>query len=1264
MTRFRVLGPVEAWSDEHLLVLGGPQQLKLLAFLLLNANRAVSADAVIDAVWGSGRDGAAKRLQMGVVRLRKALAPLAEPDGSRLRTVTGGYLLEVGLAELDAEVFAEGVRAGRRALEEREPARASESLTQALALWRGPPLADVAFEEFAQPEIRRLEELRLVALETRIDADLQLGRHTELIAELEGLLAQHPTRERSASQLMTALYRSGRQADALDVFQRTRVRLAEELGLEPGPALRTIQAQVLSHDPALGGPTEMSDSRSGPSEDNRSGFVQPAAPGDAIAVAVERKGGGKRRKVVTVLLCDLTATGALGEELDPEALDRVMDRYWLEVRLVIEHHGGSVDTATRDTLAVFGVPQLHEDDAIRAVRAAAELRERLHGIAEETGPHLAFRAAVNTGLALISEDGKRAVGDAISIAAGLQHAADPDDILIGAETARLVRDAVEVEPLEPLKLKAKPEPVRAFRLLTVDPLAPGIKRHFERPLVDRQHELGLLRAAWRRTVDEPNCHLFTLFGTAGVGKSRLVSELFLSVSARAHVLSGRCLPYGEGITFWPLIEALTPLKERARQVLERLVRGGAATPEELFVEVRGLLESLAMDRPVILHIDDLQWAESMLLDLIDHVSDMSRGSPILVLCAARPELLEERAGWGGGKLRATTALLEPLETEDCELLLDHLGDGLLPGARATVIAACGGNPLFLEEMVALAREGDAITVPPTIHAVLAARIEQLPVQERRLLELAAIEGEIFHVSPLRAIAQEQLTGPLEASLTALVRKELIRPHQPVLEGDRAFRFRHLLIRDAAYDGLSKVTRAALHERYADWLEQQRRALAELEEIVGWHLEQAVRYHRELGLGTATELAQRAAEHLHIAGRRGAERGDTAAARSLLQRAHTLAPQGDASRTRIGVDLAEQLIEGNDLARVHELLEAAELDETAAPSAALVRFQWLARVRPHDAVRTIDSTLSGALERLSEAGDERGLAEAHMAAVSVHWMACRAKSAADHAWLAAEHAGNAGNAGLRSRALGWYLLTLMKSPASAATIEKEIETVRRADSAAYLDAFIEFVRAELARLDGRFDDSRRLNHRAIELWGSMEIHVLAAACWQGLAETELSAGDPASALSCLLRADAGLAHVGESGYRSTVQALLSRVYELLGEHQAARNSISLSDDWSPLEDRVNYAITQSVRARLALDEGMIDEAERWARSAVEQAYLTDLILHQAKTKLELARILAVRDSAQEAMAAARSAHTLYEAKGDRSGAAEAKALIDQLSASTS
>lgn len=251
MTSFRMLGPVEAWNDERRLVLGGPRQVALLVFLLLNANRAVSADSALDAVWGDERAGGVKRVQMAVSRLRSALAAPDAEDAARLRTVGGGYLLSVATGELDAEVFAERVRDGRRALEAGDPVRASELLTDALGLWRGPPLADVAFEDFAQAEIRRLDELHLVALETRIEAELQQGHHTEVVGELEGLVAQHPTRERFAGQLMLALYRAGRQAEALEVYQRTRSRLSEEVGLEPGPALKAMQAQVLTQDPAL-----------------------------------------------------------------------------------------------------------------------------------------------------------------------------------------------------------------------------------------------------------------------------------------------------------------------------------------------------------------------------------------------------------------------------------------------------------------------------------------------------------------------------------------------------------------------------------------------------------------------------------------------------------------------------------------------------------------------------------------------------------------------------------------------------------------------------------------------------------------------------------------------------------------------------------------------------------------------------------------------------------------------------------------------------
>ncbi len=418
------------------------------------------------------------------------------------------------------------------------------------------------------------------------------------------------------------------------------------------------------------------------------------------------------RKVVTAVFCDVTGSTALGEELDPEVLRGVLNRYFEEIRATIERHGGTVEKFIGDAvMAVFGIPQVHEDDALRAVRAASEIRERLPAIAQEVGVTLRFRTGINTGPVLMGEGENLAIGDAVNVAARLEQAAAPGEIVLGADTLRLVRDAVEVEVLEPLALKGKSEPVPAFRLSALDPSAPGVARHLDAPLVGRERELRLLQEAWERVVGESGCHLFTLLGAAGVGKSRLIAEVLAGIEGQATILRGRCLPYGEGITFWPLIEALAPVGGQAQPVFERLAGGGAAVPQELFWDVRRLLESLAAQRPLVLYVDDLQWAESMLLDLLDHVADLSRGKPILLLCAARPELLEDRAGWGGGKLNATSVLLEPLAADAAASLLERLGDGLDPQARARIVRASEGNPLFLEEMVSLALEHGTVNSP-------------------------------------------------------------------------------------------------------------------------------------------------------------------------------------------------------------------------------------------------------------------------------------------------------------------------------------------------------------------------------------------------------------------------------------------------------------------------------------------------------------------------------------------------------------------------
>jgi class 3 adenylate cyclase/tetratricopeptide (TPR) repeat protein len=965
------------------------------------------------------------------------------------------------------------------------------------------------------------------------------------------------------------------------------------------------------------------------------------------------------RKVVTALFCDVTGSTALGEELDPEVLREVLNRYFAAIRSTIERHGGTVEKFIGDAvMAVFGIPQVREDDALRAVRAAAEIRERLPAVAEAVGVRLRFRTGINTGPVLMGEGENLAIGDAVNVAARLEQAAQPGEIVIGDRTLALVRDAVEVEALEPLELKGKGERVHAYRLIAVDPAAPGFARHLEAALVGRERELQLLTDVWQRALVESSCHLFTLLGAAGVGKSRLVAELLERIDGHATVLRGRCLHYGEGITFWPLVEALVPLGERSQALVEHLSGAGAGTPIELFWEARRLFESIAADRPLVLYIDDLQWAEPMLLDLLDNVVDLSRGAPILLLCTARPELLEDRPGWGGGKLNATAVLLEPLGAEESQVLLGQLGEGLDADARAQVIAASDGNPLFMEEMVALARERGSVVVPPTIQALLAARLERLAVAERELLERGAVEGEVFHRLAVKALSGESASSDVELQLAGLVRKELIRPHPATLAADDAFRFRHLLIRDAAYDGLPKATRAELHERFARWLKTVAAELPELDEIAGWHLEQAVHYRRELGREIAPELALAAATHLHDAGRRASLRGDRAAAQSLLERSFALVRRHDKLYGQIALNLAEELVDYGELAQVDELLAVAEQDPEVAPDAGPVRLIWVIQARPEQATATIEAELPGILERLALAGDERGLARAHMTAYSVRWLASRAAEAGEQARLAAEHAGRAGDEGLRTRALGALGAALSFGPAPISELAAHIESVERQDPGPLLTAYQWMGRSWVARFEGRFDDALAAAERGIELLS--ELHpAQAESMYQVLADIQFRAGDLRSALESVKRADAERAAEGERANRSTTQAHLAEISAALGDRDAALAAADLAEELSADEDVVNRAITHRVRASLARDEGHLDEAERWARSAVRYAFATDFPAYRASSKLELARVLDARGQWRDANDEAREALAIADAKGDKPLAAEARTLLSEL-----
>jgi class 3 adenylate cyclase len=568
----------------------------------------------------------------------------------------------------------------------------------------------------------------------------------------------------------------------------------------------------------------------------------------------------EQRKVVTVLFCDLTGSTSLGESLDPEPLRNLLARYFERMKGIVERHGGSVEKFIGDAVvAVFGVPVVHEDDALRAVRAAAEMREAL----PELG--LAGRIGVMTGEVVTGTAERLATGDAVNVAARLEQAAGPGEVLIGRPTLRLVQDACDVEAVDPLTLKGKSEPVPAFRLLRVRD-AP--ERRHDVAFVGRGRERESLRETWRCIVDESRCELVTVVGDPGVGKSRLAAELLATIDAR--IVRARCVPYGDGITYWPVVEVLKQLQvlpedDGAASAMRSLLGETAAmaTADDIAWGFRKTLERAAAGEPLVVVFDDLQWGGDAFIDLVEHVALFSAGVPLLLLCLARPELLDQRPGW------PATLRLQPLGSAEVEELLP---EDLDPELRARITRAASGNPLFVHEMLAMAEEADGdVTVPPTLQALLAARLDQLERPERAVLECGAIEGEIFHRGSVQALAPEQ--GQVTPQLATLVRKQLIGPDKAQLPGDDGFRFRHLLIRDAAYDALPKAVRADLHARFARWLERHGAKLVELDEICGYHLDQACRYQEELGLPADPELTAAARARLKAAGIRAEERED-------------------------------------------------------------------------------------------------------------------------------------------------------------------------------------------------------------------------------------------------------------------------------------------------------------------------------------------------------------------------------------------------------
>jgi class 3 adenylate cyclase/tetratricopeptide (TPR) repeat protein len=937
------------------------------------------------------------------------------------------------------------------------------------------------------------------------------------------------------------------------------------------------------------------------------------------------------RKTVSVLFADVAGSTALGESLDPEAVRQMMARWFEEARAAVERHGGAVEKFAGDAvMAVFGLPAMHEDDALRAVRAADELRGRVEEVE--------LRIGVNTGQVVADERELTVTGDAVNVAARLEQTAEPGEILLGEATYRLVAAAVEVERLEPLVLRGKAEPVAAYRLLAVKPGAEPFVRRLDLPLVGRRDELAALRDEFHQARADETCRLVTVIGEAGIGKSRLSRELVAEVKSEATVLEGRCLPYGEGITYWPLVEML---REAAHHELRARLVGllagdadaeliaskvttaigagdGPTTTDEIAWSVRRLFERLAHERPLVVLVDDVQWAEAAFLDLLEHLAYLAR-APILLLCLARPEFGRERPEWPG-----TRVLLGALGEHESTSLMRALG-----GTDERVVVTAQGNPLFLEQLLLLdgngnGRNGD--TLPPTIQALLGARLDRLETSERNVIEAASVVGQRFWGGAVSTLAPNVV--PVAPALLGLIRQELIRPHQEsVFAGEDTYAFVHLLVRDAAYGAISKERRAVLHEQLADWLEERdRESGVEHDEIVGYHLEQAVRLRKEVGLAPVERLAGAAGERLARAGERAFAREDMGAAATLLDRAVRLLPETP-TRRELQLKLGHALWSGGDIAAA-----TASLDETAAAAetAGDPRGRELALMLRHEialhggelSAAEVRDEADRAIRFFEETDDDLGLGRAWFLYGWTWWMENRAGEAEQAFQCSFEHARRAGDRHQETEALVALAIALPQSPTPVdEAVRRADELLTQAHGARAVEASVLRTLGRLSAMRGDFDRARSQMDRGTTIFSELGQRLSAAAGHgQGRGSIEVLAGDPEAAARVLRESCDELGALGEKSFRSTSAAMLAGVLDGLGRSDEAEEFARLSEGLASPDDVSSQALIRMARAMLLARRDRYEEALRLAREAVDLLVGTDFVQASASAKAVLAEVL--------------------------------------------
>jgi class 3 adenylate cyclase/tetratricopeptide (TPR) repeat protein/type II secretory pathway predicted ATPase ExeA len=1014
------------------------------------------------------------------------------------------------------------------------------------------------------------------------------------------------------------------------------------------------------------------------------------------------------RRTVTIVFA-MPKVHALGDAPGPETMRDVMSTYFEGMRQALERHGGTVEKFIGDAvMAVFGLPVRHEDDAIRAIRAAADMQTALDGLnpgfRSEHSLELSNHIGVNSG-EVIAGDARTAqrmvTGDAVNTAARLEQAAASGEVVLGDLTYRLARSLIEVEFMPPLVLKGKAEPVPAYRLVKVAD-AVAVEAGQGTPFVGREAEMTRLSGTLQDAIDQRGARFVTVVGDAGVGKSRLIREFAASASEHARLVRGRCLPYGDGITFWPLAEVVREAagisaedspRIATRRIDLLLAKSGVDDREAILERVaaainlsaaqfpvaelmwggRRLLEVLARDRPVVMLVDDLHWAEPTFLDFLDLLIESVADASILVLGSARHEIAERHAEWSGAH-DAMLIRLQPLSEADAGKIVEELLGSLEASVRERTATAAEGNPLYVEQIVSMlvetgalqrgldgwvAREGsEHLQIPPTVQALVASRLDALRSEERAVVDPASVIGLTFALDAVSELVEEEIRPQLGQDLEVLTSKQLVRllPEEEVL-----YRFGHQIIRDTAYGSLLKRARAGLHERFVVWAERVNRERGrelEFEEILGYHLEQAYQYRTSLGMidAEAADVGERAARKLSSSGRRALQRGDLPAAVGLLRRSTALLADTSPFRIELLVDLADALLQQGAFDDCK-----AVLDEARAGAAAIDDQRLGARVALLEAGRAqfVGGTgfasvaleaVANAVPILERAGDDAGLARAARLEMYTQVMTGRLNDATSAAARIVEHARRAGDERLvtRSTAPIAYILVHGPVPVPDALVQcRELLDGVKGDRKT--EAILHGALAQLLAMDLQFDEARTHYRRGQEILTELGAGTDANSTSIDSGPVELLAGEPAAAERELRRDYDALEAIGETYLRSSVAAWLSAAHWELGQLEEAGRYAEICRGIADEDDLVAQVLWRATAARVQAVLGDITAAVELARAAVDAAAPTEEVGLHAEALIALSFVQRRAGSDDDARAALDEALVLLAAKKDRATA---------------